>query len=113
LWREGFMAQNVLLGNTKGYRNHPQLERFRSCEGPVAAIGSYLRAAYQEACRRGYNFDESNIARRNEAPERIPVTDGQVAYETGHLRSKLAIRDPERLGEISVLQTLEPHPLLL
>jgi hypothetical protein len=75
LWREGFMAQSVLLGNTKGYRNHPQLERFRSCDGPVAAIGSYLRAVYQEACRRGYSFDESKVlaGMRRRSASRLPM----------------------------------------
>ena len=25
LWRESLLAQKVLLGKTKGYKNHPQL----------------------------------------------------------------------------------------
>lgn len=29
-WREGLLAQKVLTGTTKGYRNHPQLRRFRA-----------------------------------------------------------------------------------
>ena len=29
LWREGLLAQKVLSGKTKGYRNHPQLIRFK------------------------------------------------------------------------------------
>lgn len=29
-WREGLLAQKVLTGATKGYRNHPQLRRFRA-----------------------------------------------------------------------------------
>ena len=35
-------AQRVLLGRTKGYRNHPQLERFRATRDPAAAIATYL-----------------------------------------------------------------------
>ena len=27
-WRESLLAQAVLAGRTRGYRNHPQLERF-------------------------------------------------------------------------------------
>ena len=35
-WREGLLAQKVLTGTTKGYRNHPQLRRFRaSGDGPA------------------------------------------------------------------------------
>tara|TARA_R110002073_G_scaffold65940_12_gene164397 strand:+ start:408 stop:608 length:201 start_codon:yes stop_codon:yes gene_type:complete len=42
LWREGLLAQNVLLGNTKGYKNHPQLMRFKNTSNQSAAIASYL-----------------------------------------------------------------------
>ena len=28
-WREALLAQAVLAGRTRGYRAHPQLERFR------------------------------------------------------------------------------------
>lgn len=38
LWREGLLAQNVLLGNTKGYKNHPPLIRFKDTKNPVGAI---------------------------------------------------------------------------
>jgi len=30
LWREGLLAKKVLEGGTKGYRNHPQLERLKA-----------------------------------------------------------------------------------
>ena len=43
LWREGLLAQKVLLGATKGYRNHPQLDRFKLQTDPIAAIAAYLR----------------------------------------------------------------------
>jgi Pyrimidine dimer DNA glycosylase len=36
-WREGLLAQKVLTGTTKGYRNHPQLRRFRA-PGDGAAV---------------------------------------------------------------------------
>jgi hypothetical protein len=36
-WREGLLAQKVLTGTTKGYRNHPQLRRFRAA-GDGAAM---------------------------------------------------------------------------
>ncbi|HQT25728.1 MAG TPA: pyrimidine dimer DNA glycosylase/endonuclease V, partial [Burkholderiales bacterium] len=41
LWRESLLAQAVLRGETQGYRNHPQLDRFRNAEAPLAAISSY------------------------------------------------------------------------
>ena len=42
LWRETLLAKNVLEGKTKGYKNHPQLERFKNCQYPLEAINSYL-----------------------------------------------------------------------
>ena len=53
LWREGLLAQNVLLGNTKGYKNHPQLIRFKKTNNQSAAIASYLRSVADEADSRG------------------------------------------------------------
>jgi hypothetical protein len=49
LWREGLLAQNVLVGNTKGYKNHPQLIRFKKTINPIGAIASYLRLIVEEA----------------------------------------------------------------
>ena len=46
LWREGLLAQAVLLGKTKGYKNHPQLERFRESSDPEGAIADYLEAQF-------------------------------------------------------------------
>jgi hypothetical protein len=34
LWREALLAQKALTGTTKGYRNHPQLSRFRQSAIP-------------------------------------------------------------------------------
>ncbi len=45
LWREALLAQRVLAGSTRGYRNHPQLVRFRQAAEPFGAIASYLRSA--------------------------------------------------------------------
>ena len=42
-WRESLLAQAVLAGRTRGYRNHPQLERFRAAPDPVTpavAVGA-------------------------------------------------------------------------
>lgn len=58
LWREALLAQNV-LGNTKGYLNHPQLIRFRQQPDPLRSIGNYLHSVFLEAERRGYKFDHS------------------------------------------------------
>lgn len=33
-WRETLLAQKVLQGLTKGYTNHPQLDRFKASSDP-------------------------------------------------------------------------------
>ena len=110
LWREGLLARHVLAGKTKGYRNHPQLDRFREQSEPVTAIDTYLVAVYEEACRRGFHFDPDKTG----TPDRqlkIPVSTGQVNYETEHLKKKLADRDPERFTILSKEQRIALHPL--
>jgi hypothetical protein len=92
LWRESLLAQKVLLGETKGYRNHPQLNRFKSHPDPLAAIGVYLLEVQLEAVRRGYQFNASKIL-CTDTKTRIRVTNGQVAYELAHLSAKLKVRD--------------------
>jgi len=37
LWREALLAQAVLRGETRGYRRHPRLARFRARPDPTAA----------------------------------------------------------------------------
>src|SRR5512135_969724 len=84
VWREGLLAQKVLLGKTRGYRSHPQLTRFRACADPVAAIGCYLREVVKEATARGYRFDSAKIVRTTPC-RRMRVQKGQLAFEWEHL----------------------------
>jgi hypothetical protein len=100
LWREALLAQKVLAGATKGYRRHPQLDRFRQSGHPMRAIASYLWSVADEAQERGYLFDVSKIAMRR-GRVTIPVTKGQIAYELTHLKQKLRQRDPTRLQLLS------------
>jgi len=65
LWRETILAQKVLEGKTKGYKNHPQLNRFKNTDNPVGAIAVYLKYVAEEADKRGYNFDSNKISNRN------------------------------------------------
>ena len=110
LWRVGLLAQKVLLGQTNGYRFHPQLNRFRASKNPVAAISTYLWAVVDEAIARGYNFDASKIAMRKRAVS-IPVTQGQMEFEREHLSRKLRVRDRARFRTHSTTRLL-PHPML-
>jgi len=110
LWREGLLAQKVLLGATKGYRNHPQLDRFKLQTDPIAAIAAYLREVQIEATRRGYRFDADKIVACDPV-DPIRVTDGQVAYEIAHLKAKLQVRDAAALERLSQIVQAKLHPL--
>jgi len=110
LWREALLAQAVLSGNTRGYRNHPQLERFRSQPSPRSAISAYLRGVHAEAVARGYSFDRSKVGRvRMQAP--VIVAAGQVEHEWRHLLQKLAVRNPELYEQWRPISAPECHPL--
>ncbi|MGV8074910.1 MAG: pyrimidine dimer DNA glycosylase/endonuclease V [Syntrophobacteraceae bacterium] len=110
VWREALLAQAVLGGKTRGYRNHPQLLRFKAQDNPSAAIGAYLKCVYEEAVRRGYRFDCSRIADKS-IPEPISVSVGQLLFEWNHLIEKLKTRDYARYERLRVLSEPEPHPL--
>ena len=110
LWREALLAQAVLGGQTRGYTRHPQLLRFRSASNPGAAIAFYLQAVHAESARRGYCFDKSKIAPFCPV-EPIPVTDGQLAYEWAHLKTKLLGRSPVWLDTLGSAPRLDAHPL--
>ena len=110
LWREGLLAQAVLKGETRGYRQHPQLQRFRAQPSPVCAIAAYLRAVHAEATARGYRFDASRIASGGTAP-RIPVPQDQLDFEWRHLVAKLEARAPEWHQALGTPDPLAPHPL--
>jgi hypothetical protein len=111
-WREALLAQAVLAGRTRGYRAHPQLERFRAAASPVDRIGAYLTVLADEADARGYRFDRSRIDRADaDSTPRITVTTGQLALEWEHLRIKLSERSPEirrRWGDVVIPAA---HPL--
>ena len=110
LWREALLAQAVLRGDTKGYRQHPQLARFRASPAPLDAIAAYLWEVHGEATQRGYAFDLTKL-RTWSAAIVIPVTTGQVAYEWQHVRAKLAARDLAAYERIRDIDTPECHPL--
>ena len=48
-WREALLAQKVLAGATRGYRNHPQLARFKAAEDPQAVVATFLAGLAEEA----------------------------------------------------------------
>jgi len=112
VWREGLLARRVLEGKTKGYRNHPQLLRFKRYEKPLDFIDAYLFQIYLEAKRRGYSFDDSKIRDVN-LQRVLTVTRGQLEYEFIHLMKKLEKRDRRKFEELKGLnpKDIEPNPI--
>jgi hypothetical protein len=110
LWREALLARAVLAGNTRGYRSHPQLDRFRAEPAPLAAIDAYLRAIHAEATHRGYSFARDKFgAGRRRTP--MPVSAGQLNHEWSHLLAKLAVRNPTIHRRWLEIDEPECHPL--
>ncbi len=110
VWREGLLARAVLRGATRGYRHHPQLERFLASGRPVACIDSYLAAVCEEAARRGYRFDRRKVG-RGRARKRLPVSAGQVAYEWAHLLAKVRRRRWDHARALAFVSAPRAHPL--
>ncbi|KXW57089.1 pyrimidine dimer DNA glycosylase/endonuclease V [Ferrovum myxofaciens] len=110
LWRESLLAQAVLRGETRGYRNHPQLDRFKNQAAPLAAISLYLNGIHAEAKARGYNFNKSKIQPARKIVS-LTVTSGQMAYEWKHLLAKLKARNPALHQAWRNTEGPEPHPV--
>ncbi len=110
LWREALLARAVLRGKTAGYRHHPQLNRFRECHSPRAAINRYLAGVHAEATARGYEFDRSKFGSTGSV-QKITVANGQLAYEWDWLMRKLRKRSRPAYRRILEVSRVEVHPL--
>lgn len=120
-WSESLLARSVLLGLTKGYKNHPQLYRFKQLDYKSSRwiLESYLFYLLCEAEKRGYNFDRNKLDIKIFSelyPNKITVTKGQLIYEFNHLQDKLYIRDKKKYNENFELikhsaENIQTHPL--
>ena len=110
LWREALLAQAVLRGRTKGYKHHPQLERFNSHRSPRLAINAYLGSIYEEATSRGYTFDRSKVGPIRTVSQ-ISLSKGQLLHEWQHLLRKLSTRSPSLHSRWRNVSSPAHHPL--
>jgi hypothetical protein len=110
VWRETLLAKHVLEGKTKGYKNHPQLNRFKAAKNPVDTINQYLSEIFIEASNRNYNFSKQKIDWKFKISE-LTVTIGQLNYEVEHLLNKLQIRDTIKFEQLKTNITFDSHPL--
>lgn len=110
LWREALLARAVLRGQTKGYRRHPQLDRFRAHALPRSAISAYLAAVHSEAAVRGYAFDKRKIGPLRSV-DSISATTEQILYEWQHLLAKLSVRNRVMYRQLRSIRVPRCHPL--
>jgi len=110
LWRETLLAKNVLEGNTVGYRNHPQLERFKNSPNPIDSINQYLSIVYEEAFKRNFKFNERKFSTPI-VTLFLTVSEGQIAYEFDHLLKKLKHRDLNLFEKLKGTKNILPHPM--
>ncbi len=110
LWRESLLAKKVLEGNTKGYKNHPQLLRFKKSREPLRSINAYLQIIHEESLKRGYHFDKSKVE-SGICQEALPVNRGQLLYEFNHLLKKLSFRAPKDHEKLKGVKEPDCHPL--
>ncbi|HLI45998.1 MAG TPA: pyrimidine dimer DNA glycosylase/endonuclease V [Geobacterales bacterium] len=112
LWREALLAKAVLEGKTVGYKNHPQLLRFKELNDPLEGINTYLHYVLEEGRARGYSFNPSKVdyAKVN-LGLKIPVKEGQLVYELGLLRFKLRKRNLLRYEMLREILKPKPNPL--
>ena len=100
----------MMQGRTVGYRNHPQLARFKALRDTAAAAATYLAGLHAEAQRRGYRFDATKIG-PGRVRLRTAATRGQLRYEWEHLKRKLRTRNPAKHRELQALKQPMAHPL--
>ena len=105
----------MLEGNTRGYRNHSQLIRFKTSGDPLALINLYLSFVLEEAESRGYRFDREKVDWESckDCRFSIEVSRGQVKYESHHLLAKLKVRDLSKFHLLVEELQFEVHPIFV
>lgn len=112
LWRESLLAKKVLQNKTKGYKNHPQLIRFKKHKSPILAINNYLAQIYTQAVKRKYKFDNTKF-QYTKSISKIPVTSGQIKFEFNHLLNKLKSRDIKKYNQIKNTKNIQINPIFI
>ncbi len=115
LWREALLARKVLSRKTKGYKNHPQLQRFKNSKYPLDVINKYLEEIYKEAKKRNYHFDKTKL-KYVKRKIKVKVTDKQLIYEYKHLLDKLKkrktnhnipLKTPDRISHFRIFKVIK------
>ncbi|NIM47035.1 MAG: hypothetical protein GTN40_02650 [Candidatus Aenigmarchaeota archaeon] len=112
LWRETLLARKVLKGKTKGWRNHPQLNKFKTHKNPVAAVNTYLLYVLEESEKRCYKFNKRKIE-KSFTKNKIKIPKKEVVSDFEDLKNKLKKRDSKRYIEIVKVKEIEVNPIFI
>jgi len=112
LWRETLLARKVLKGKTKGWRNHPQLNKLKNHKNSVAAVNTYLLYVWKESEKRCYKFNKRKIE-KNFTKKKIKIPKKEVISDFEELKNKLKKRDPKRYREIVKVKKIEVNPIFI
>ncbi|MDD3084062.1 MAG: pyrimidine dimer DNA glycosylase/endonuclease V [Candidatus ainarchaeum sp.] len=102
IWRESLLAKKVLMGKTIGYKNHPQLIRFKEFNNSIKMIDAFLYQIFLEAEKRGYCFNKKKC-KPFKLKKIIVVTNDQLYYEFEHLQKKLKKRCYKKFLENKIM----------
>ncbi|NIO44133.1 MAG: hypothetical protein GTN36_01065 [Candidatus Aenigmarchaeota archaeon] len=112
LWRETLLARKVLKGKTKGWKNHPQLNKFKTHKDPVAAVNTYLLYVWKESEKRCYKFNKRKIE-KNFTKKKIKISKKDIISDFEDLKNKLKKRNPEKYKEIAKIKKVEANPIFI
>ncbi len=112
LWRETLLARKVLKGKTKGWRNHPQLNKFKTHKNPVTAVNTYLLYVFEESEKRCYKFNKRKIE-KSFTKKKITTPKKEIISDLEDLKNKLKKRDPKRYREIVKINKIEVNPIFI
>lgn len=110
LWRETLLAQNALLGNTRGWFNHPQLNPFKMQKDPVRHLANYLHLLCDEAEAREYTFVKTKILFPfDHNLPKIPTTQEVLDKEWQILLGRYPARSPKWFEKVKHIKSVTAH----
>jgi len=101
----------VTEGKTKGWKNRPQLDRFKYHQKPMEAVGYYLKGIHDESLKRSYKYNYSKILHPDSVVDLIDLSMGQLRYEFDLLQERLKKRTLEKYEENTEIKELRAHSL--
>ena len=110
LWREGLGALTS-LHPSRGYYNHPQLNRFKKCTNSKDYLKNYMYFVWEEASSRDYNFNLDKLGFIPFIKNRLVVDKSQISFEINHLYSKMKKRSIPQFSKSVEVEKVLLNPI--